>query len=64
MSNPAFKFDHVHIISEEPKASAEWYAEMFGATIAREGVAYGAAESLSNSAAWLNELCLPQSLSI
>jgi lactoylglutathione lyase len=42
MSNPAFKFDHVHIISENPKASAEWYAEMFGARIAREDVAYGA----------------------
>jgi lactoylglutathione lyase len=42
MSNPAFKFDHVHIISESPKASAEWYAEMFGARIVREGVAYGA----------------------
>ena len=38
----AFKFDHVHIISENPKVSAEWYVEMFGARIAREGVAYGA----------------------
>ena len=42
MSNPAFYFDHVHIISDNPRASAEWYAEMFGATIARETVAYGA----------------------
>jgi catechol 2,3-dioxygenase-like lactoylglutathione lyase family enzyme len=42
MSNPAFKFDHVHIISKSPKASADWYAEMFGATIAAETVARGA----------------------
>jgi catechol 2,3-dioxygenase-like lactoylglutathione lyase family enzyme len=42
MSNPAFKFDHVHIISENPKASADWYVEMFGATIAADTVARGA----------------------
>jgi catechol 2,3-dioxygenase-like lactoylglutathione lyase family enzyme len=42
MSNPAFKFDHVHIISADPKASADWYVEMFGATIAADTVARGA----------------------
>ena len=42
MSNPAFKFDHVHIISENPGASARWYVEMFGATIAADTVARGA----------------------
>ena len=42
MSNPAFKFDHVHIISENPQASAAWYVEMFGATIAADTVARGA----------------------
>ena len=42
MSNPAFSFDHVHIISETPRASAEWYVEMFGATIARDTIARGA----------------------
>jgi catechol 2,3-dioxygenase-like lactoylglutathione lyase family enzyme len=42
MSNPAFKFDHVHIISENPKASADWYIEMFGATIAADTIARGA----------------------
>ena len=31
MSNPAFKFDHVHIISKDPQSSANWYVEMFGA---------------------------------
>jgi hypothetical protein len=33
MSNPAFKFDHVPIISQDPEASANWYVEMFDATI-------------------------------
>jgi catechol 2,3-dioxygenase-like lactoylglutathione lyase family enzyme len=42
MSNPAFEFDHVHIISEDPRASAGWYVEMFGATIAADTVARGA----------------------
>jgi catechol 2,3-dioxygenase-like lactoylglutathione lyase family enzyme len=42
MSNPAFKFDHVHIISENPRESAAWYAEMLGATIARDTIARGA----------------------
>ena len=42
MSNPAFRFDHVHIISENPKASAAWYVEMFGATIAADTIARGA----------------------
>ena len=42
MSNPAFRFDHVHIISENPKASAAWYVEMFGATITADTVARGA----------------------
>ena len=42
MSNPAFTFDHVHIISENPHASARWYVEMFGARIARDTVARGA----------------------
>ena len=39
MSNPAFKFDHAHIISQDPEASAKWYAEMFGATIRANTVA-------------------------
>jgi catechol 2,3-dioxygenase-like lactoylglutathione lyase family enzyme len=44
MSNPAFKFDHVHIISEDPHASAQWYVEMLGATIAKDTVTRGAAQ--------------------
>ena len=42
VSNPAFKFDHIHIVSENPRASADWYVEMFGATIAADTVARGA----------------------
>jgi lactoylglutathione lyase len=42
MSNPAFTFDHVHIISKDPEASANWYVEMFGATVAAKTVARGA----------------------
>ena len=42
MSNPAFAFDHVHLISREPKAAAQWYVEMFGATIARDSETRGA----------------------
>ena len=42
MNNPAFTFDHVHIISKNPRASAEWYVEMFGARIAVDTVARGA----------------------
>ncbi len=42
VSNPAFSFDHVHIISEDPRASAAWYVDKFGATIAKDTVARGA----------------------
>ena len=49
MSNPAFNTDHVHIISEDPKASAKWYVEMFGATIERDTVARGAPRKFSSS---------------
>lgn len=44
MSNPAFTFDHVHIIAQDPKASAAWYVAMFGATITADTVARGAAQ--------------------
>ena len=48
MSNPAFKFDHIHIISENPRASADWYVEMFGATIAADTVARDAPQIFVN----------------
>ena len=48
MSNPAFKFDHVHIISNDPEASANWYVEMFGATITANTTARGAPQIFVN----------------
>ena len=42
VSNPAFIFDHVHIISENPQASAAWYVNILGATIAADTIARGA----------------------
>ena len=42
MSNPAFAFDHIHIISQHPKESADWYVQMFGADIVADTVARGA----------------------
>jgi catechol 2,3-dioxygenase-like lactoylglutathione lyase family enzyme len=42
MSNPAFAFDHIHIISQSPKDSANWYVQMSGADIVAETVARGA----------------------
>lgn len=42
MSNPALKFDHIHIISETPKESADWYVDTFGATITAETETRGA----------------------
>jgi catechol 2,3-dioxygenase-like lactoylglutathione lyase family enzyme len=42
LSNPAFKFDHVRLISRDPEAAARWYVEMFGATIANSTFARGA----------------------
>jgi hypothetical protein len=48
MSNPAFKFDHIHIISENPRESADWYVEMFAATIAADTLARGAPQIFVN----------------
>ena len=31
--NEALAFDHIHLISRDPKASADWYREMFGGEI-------------------------------
>ena len=41
MSNPAFEFDHIHIISQRPQDSANWYVQMFGAEIVADTVARG-----------------------
>jgi len=42
MSNPSFRFDHVHIISRDPHAAARWYVDVLGASIVRDTIARGA----------------------
>lgn len=42
MSDPAFEFDHIHIISEQPKQSAQWYVRNLGASIKADTMARGA----------------------
>ncbi|MBS0241121.1 MAG: VOC family protein [Proteobacteria bacterium] len=42
MSNPALRFDHVHIIARDPHATAQWYVDMLGATLKADTMAYGA----------------------
>jgi catechol 2,3-dioxygenase-like lactoylglutathione lyase family enzyme len=42
MSNPAFEFDHIHIISQSPQDAVHWYVQMFGAEIVADMVARGA----------------------
>lgn len=36
MSDASISFDHIHLISEDPRAAAQWYRDMLGATIGRE----------------------------
>ena len=31
--NEALGFDHIHLISRDPKAAADWYREMFGGEV-------------------------------
>ncbi|MBL4720239.1 MAG: VOC family protein, partial [Alphaproteobacteria bacterium] len=42
MSNPAFEFDHIHILSQTPKESAQWYVDILGADITADAIARGA----------------------
>ena len=35
MKDAAMVFDHVHLISEDPDAAADWYVRIFGATVVR-----------------------------
>lgn len=36
MDNIKLTFDHIHLISEDPKTAAKWYEEVLGATIAAD----------------------------
>ncbi len=42
MSNPNITFDHVHLISKDPQATANWYVDALGAEIVRTGAVKGA----------------------
>jgi catechol 2,3-dioxygenase-like lactoylglutathione lyase family enzyme len=42
MSHPAFACDQLHIISQHPQASANWYVQMCGADLVADTVACGA----------------------
>ncbi len=42
MSNSALTFDHIHLISPDPKATVQWYVDMLGATISADTIARGA----------------------
>jgi catechol 2,3-dioxygenase-like lactoylglutathione lyase family enzyme len=35
-------FDHVHVISQDPHATAKWYADMLGGEIKKSAVTHGA----------------------
>ena len=52
--NPAFKFDHVHIIATEPHKTAQWYVEKLGAEIAADTMVRGAPQI----AVMLGGMCL------
>lgn len=42
MDHARLAFDHVHLISEDPHATASWYVDKLGGTIARSGEVRGA----------------------
>ena len=42
MNSSGIIFDHIHIISEDPRTAAAWYADRLGGAIVRDGDVYGA----------------------
>ena len=42
MPNPNITFDHVHLISKDPQATARWYVDKLGADIVRDVTVKGA----------------------
>jgi len=42
LSETKFSFDHVHLLSKDPQATARWYVEMLGAELVADTVARGA----------------------
>ena len=42
MPNPNITFDHVHLISKDPKSAAQWYVDKLGGDIVRDVAVKGA----------------------
>ena len=42
MSNVSFGFDHVHLVSKDPRATVGWYVDKFDGKVVRDLVMYGA----------------------
>jgi catechol 2,3-dioxygenase-like lactoylglutathione lyase family enzyme len=42
MSNPTMVFDHVHLVSKDPKSSAAWYEEKLGGRVVNSSEVRGA----------------------
>ena len=42
MANATLSFDHIHVISKEPKAAADWYADKLGGTITKSATVHDA----------------------
>jgi lactoylglutathione lyase len=42
MSNASFVFDHVHLVSKDPKSTAAWYAEKLGGKVVNSSEVRGA----------------------
>jgi catechol 2,3-dioxygenase-like lactoylglutathione lyase family enzyme len=42
MPNHSLAFDHVHVISKDPHAAANWYVDKLGGDIVKSGVVLGA----------------------
>jgi catechol 2,3-dioxygenase-like lactoylglutathione lyase family enzyme len=42
MTDTSIAFDHVHVVSKEPHASARWYVDILGGTIDKSAEVHGA----------------------
>ena len=42
MANATLSFDHVHVISQEPQVSANWYVDKLGGAIVKSGTVHNA----------------------
>ena len=52
MSNASLAFDHVHLVSKDPDATANWYVDKLGGKVIRSGDVQGAPQiyvSLGNA---------------